>query len=79
MGKAYVDENREGLGTPWDETGRSGGSEFRELKESLRTLMIAWKQIVEVGTPEQKTQATEVILDSRKGLYRILAEDEPAS
>lgn len=79
VGKAYVEENREALGTPWDETGRSGGSEFRDLKESLRTLMIAWKQIVDVGTPEQKTKATEVILDSRKALYHILAEDEPSS
>jgi len=79
VGKAYVEENREALGTPWDEAGRPGGSEYRDLKESLRTLMIAWKQIVDVGTPEQKTKATEVILDSRKALYRILAEDEPAS
>src|SRR5665811_1695686 len=78
-GKAHVDENREALGTPRDGTGGPGGSEYRDLKESLRTLMIAWKQIVDVGTPEQKTKATEVISDSHKALYHILAEDEPSS
>ena len=41
--------------------------------------MIAWKQLVDVGMPKQKTKATEVISDSHKALYRILADDEPAS
>ncbi len=32
-----------------------------------------------VGTKEQVSQASEILVQARKSLYRILAEDEPAS
>ena len=76
-GTAYVEENREQLGTPWEDASREGpGADHRELRESLHGLVVAWKQIAQAGTAAQREQAATVMKDARKAMYRILADDE---
>jgi len=74
-GQTYVEENREQLGTPW-EAAQSAGADHRQLRDSLHGLVIAWKQIAQAGTSEQREQAAKVMDDARKAMYRILADDE---
>ncbi|CAN5264775.1 hypothetical protein BH09ACT10_BH09ACT10_17650 [soil metagenome] len=76
-GKAYVEEHREELGSPWDTVNQDGGSGAMELKNALRDQLHAARQVFAVGTPAQHAKAVEVLTDSRKALYRILADDEP--
>lgn len=76
-GAAYVEENREQLGTPWEPTdGDRPSDERRELAAGLRGFIKAWQQVIETGTPEQQKAATAALDDARKAMYRILAGDE---
>jgi len=75
-GTAYVEEKREELGTPWEAFAEHGGDDHRQMRDALRGLIIAWKQTMQVGTSEQRHQATAVLDDARKAMYRILAGDE---
>ena len=61
-------------GAPWETAGR-GSRPGREAREAFGQLFRAFKQIAEVGSPEQIEQGLAVITDARKRLYQILAAD----
>jgi DNA-binding PadR family transcriptional regulator len=73
-GRAYVAENREALGSPWDEAGEGVPGEFVELRSLVGQLGAATLQVAQAGTPEQVDQAKQVLTEARRSLYRILAE-----
>jgi DNA-binding PadR family transcriptional regulator len=76
-GSAYVDEHREHLGTPWEDTRADHhGPAAREASKALKGMVVAWRQVMTTGTPEQQAAASTVLDDTRKAMYRILAEDE---
>jgi DNA-binding PadR family transcriptional regulator len=74
-GKAHVEENREQLGEPWAqaEAGVPGGE--RELMGLAMQVGIAAKQVTHAGTEAQVKTATEILTETRRSLYRILAEE----
>jgi DNA-binding PadR family transcriptional regulator len=78
-GKQYVEEHRAELGAPWDDVSGGVSGEARELRQLIAALMGAVHTVSHVGTKEQVSQASEVLVQARKSLYRILAEDEPSS
>ena len=75
-GTAHVEENREKLGEPWAGLGSEVGEGRLELRSLLGELGVALVQVSRVGTDEQIAQARQVIVDARKALYRLLAEDD---
>ncbi|WP_332642160.1 PadR family transcriptional regulator [Aeromicrobium sp.] len=75
-GAAYVEENRDQLGTPWEDTSPHPAPEALEIRVAFRDLTNAWKQVATTGTPAQNSKASAVLNDARKALYRILADDE---
>lgn len=77
-GQAYVNENRETLGTPWDvsEFRRGLAAEQMALMKAGRSLAMSARQIMEVGSPTQHAEATAILTEARKKLYGILASDE---
>ncbi|MEV7397121.1 PadR family transcriptional regulator [Aeromicrobium sp. NPDC092404] len=75
-GSAYVEDNRELLGTPWDDAKGEPSHEMRDFAHGLKAFMTAWKQVAQAGTPEQRQKAQVVVDDARKAMYRILADDE---
>lgn len=74
-GRAHVEEQREQLGTPWEAPADRGGDEMREYAASLKSFLAAWKQVAQDGSPAQREQATTILQQARKDLYRVLAED----
>jgi DNA-binding PadR family transcriptional regulator len=79
-GRAYVAEHRADLGAPWDDVSGGVSGEARELRHLVGALMGAVHTVSQVGTRAQVTQASQVLVEARKSLYRILAEDDtPAS
>jgi len=58
-------------GPPWAGADADGGS----LRSGVMALMMAARQVSGAGTPEQIEQATKIVTDARKQLYRLLAED----
>jgi DNA-binding PadR family transcriptional regulator len=59
-------------GTPWELAGK-GPKRNREVREAFAQLFRAFKQIAEVGTPEQIERGLVIVTDARKQLYQILA------
>ena len=57
---------------PWEEAAQSDSSGYRE---AVGKLMPAVFQLGKNGSPEQVTAAIEIMNDTRKKLYAILAED----
>lgn len=70
-------KEREGEKAPWEQV----GEEFTSAQVGLRDLVFqigaAAKQVMIAGTPEQASRAEALLKETRRSLYRILAEDEP--
>ena len=76
-GNAYVEEHRDELGTPWEDASRgTDGPIGREMGQTLKSFILAWRQVMHTGTPAQQAKANEAIDEARKAMYRILADDE---
>lgn len=74
-GAAYVEANRDTLGTPWEAT---GGGPALQLRREILALKDAAAQVARVGTPAQHAAAATVLTTARRELYRLLAEDVEA-
>jgi DNA-binding PadR family transcriptional regulator len=75
-GQKYVEEHRGDLGAPWDDVKSSVGGDAMDLRGLIGLLMGAAGQVAAVGTPLQVSAASEVLIEARRNLYRILAEED---
>jgi DNA-binding PadR family transcriptional regulator len=78
-GKAYVEENREALGEPWAKSAEGIGEERLELRGLVAQIAAATVQVGTAGDDAQVTKAKELLAETRRGLYKILADAEPES
>ena len=78
-GRAYVTDNREQLGSPWEDAGEGVPDDVRELFHLVLQIGVATRQVVHAGSEAQRGEAAKVLTEARRSLYRILAEDEPAA
>ena len=62
--------------SPWTETGNDDGPDIRKL---VMQLVPAAVQVDKVGSPHARAEATRILSDARKQMYRLLSEDEDAS
>lgn len=76
-GRAYVEQNRESFGQPWETVARGVGGPDKDLMGVARQVAMAVHQVLSAGTEAQKSQAATVMADTRRALYKILADDEP--
>ncbi len=77
-GRTYVSENREQLGEPWAKLAEGVGEERLELRGLMGQVGAAVFQVAAAGDEQQVAKAKELLSETRRALYRILAEDEPA-
>ena len=79
-GQTYVDENAaelDGVWTPFAPPKHDGQrAEFTGLKPEIGQVMGAVWQIVSTGSEAQRGAAIEVLVDTRRRLYGILAEGD---
>jgi DNA-binding PadR family transcriptional regulator len=61
--------------TPWDKVRAGEPAEHRALADSLRKLMHSVRQVFEADAPQQK-QVAELLDETRRKVYAILAESE---
>jgi DNA-binding PadR family transcriptional regulator len=54
--------------SPWE-------GEGPDLRGHIKSLALAYRQVVDAGSPEMVERANQVLTDARKQLYRLLAED----
>jgi DNA-binding PadR family transcriptional regulator len=75
-GRRYVDEHVDELQAPWESAAEGVAEDAIGLRETFGRTFGALMQVWQVGTDEQREQAAQVLKETRKALYRILAEDE---
>ena len=75
-GRAHVAERREELGKPWATASGGVPKDAIELGELVRQIAKAAMEVMRSGTPKQRERAIEQLAETRRALYRILAEDD---
>jgi DNA-binding PadR family transcriptional regulator len=64
---------------PWDAAARGEKSGFGELRQLVMQVANAVHQVASVGDESQLAKAVTVMTNTRRELYRILAEDDTAT
>ncbi|MGO8951542.1 MAG: PadR family transcriptional regulator [Ktedonobacterales bacterium] len=75
-GRAYIREHRTELVAARDAVTARMDSGDAELLDVFNQVETAFKQVVHVGTAVQLAAARELLVNARRQLYRILADDE---
>ena len=75
-GKTYVEEHRAELGAPWEAMKADVDDNSVELHTLLGQVAMAVVQVYQAASPAQLQQARQVLIDARRSMYQILAEDE---
>ena len=78
-GRAYVEANADELATVWTpfaEPERTDSSDYSALKPEIGQVMGAVWQILTTGTDQQRRDAIEVLGDTRRRLYGLLADGD---
>jgi DNA-binding PadR family transcriptional regulator len=77
-GRAYVEAHAEELAAPWDAVSSGVDDSAVQLRDLIQQVGAAVVQVAQAGTPEQVAEAAELLAQTRRSLYRILAEDPTA-
>jgi len=75
QGRAYVEEHAEELGSPWAAVCESVDENARDFQHLIVQVVQAGRQVAEMGSVRQVDAAERVLVNARRSLYRILAED----
>lgn len=81
-GTTYVADHAEELAAVWapfESRRRAQSSEFAGLKPEIGQVMGAVWQIITTGTDQQRSDAVEILVETRRRLYGLLADAEPES
>jgi DNA-binding PadR family transcriptional regulator len=74
-GQAYVTEHADELRASWDAVTGSVDNAAVQMHNLSRNVAMATVQVAQAGSPAQIQQASKILADTRKALYRILAAD----
>jgi DNA-binding PadR family transcriptional regulator len=74
-GKKNVEENREGFGTPWQQAEEGVPGDVRDLLRLAMAVGVATRQVAQTASTAQRKEAAEILAESRRKLYGILASD----
>ncbi len=75
-GKAAVDERAEDAAPPWKQMSHGMSDQAVELASLMKEVALAFSQVMRAGGGQQIAEAKTVLADTRKALYRILADGE---
>lgn len=73
-GRSYVQEHEDEISAPWNAFTRTENEDSHGLYAAIGPAMMAVAQVAQAGTPAQVAEATRLIEETRRALYRILAE-----
>lgn len=81
-GRAYVAAHPEELARVWEpfdspSSEERDPTEFANLKPEIGAVMNAVWQIITTGTEQQRRDAVEVLVETRRKLYGLLADGDP--
>ena len=84
QGRSYVEAHPDELAGVWEPFGRQSsserrggpGNEYAALKPEIGQVMAAVWQIVTTGTDRQRRDAINILIETRRQLYGLLADGE---
>ena len=65
--------------SPWEAVAEEGDSSAVELRDLVRHVMVAARQVMLAGEAKQIEQAKTVLRETRRSLYRLLGEEPSGS
>ena len=74
QGRAYVADNREELGQPWDAAKGGMDENAMDIRGLMFQVGAAAMQCMAAGHADE---ARRILAETRRSLYKVLAEDEP--
>ncbi|HUJ05996.1 MAG TPA: PadR family transcriptional regulator [Streptosporangiaceae bacterium] len=77
-GRAYATEHADELRAPWSALAGDGASAAADIHQLVRQVHLAALGVLSAGSDSQLSQARKVLAQTRRALYRILAEDDEA-
>jgi len=77
-GRAYVDERPDDQPAPWETFTDTVSDQHGETAAVMRDVGMAFVQVLHAGSEAQVAEAGKVLAETRRSLYRILADGEPA-
>src|ERR1700761_4605713 len=75
-GRSYTESHADELTAPWDAVTGSVDDGEVQLRQLIRQVLMATSQVSQAGSAAQVKQAGQVLTDTRRSLYRILAADD---
>jgi DNA-binding PadR family transcriptional regulator len=73
-GRAHVDSSD--LGAPWEAVRDEQSEDIRDIRGLIAQVAAAAWQVGQAGTEAQITEARRLLGETRRALYRLLAEDD---
>lgn len=77
-GQTFVAAHQSEVAAVWESVNDGADDGLRELRDLVGQVAMATMQVAQAGTAAQIAAARQALATTRKQLYRILAEDEPA-
>lgn len=74
-GREYVNTHPDEVRAPWEEASEEEDARDRELFATARDLALAFWQISSTGTAKQRGEARRILEETRRALYRVLANE----
>jgi DNA-binding PadR family transcriptional regulator len=78
-GRAYLAENAEEAAAVWTAFEEDDADEAADLRQVIKQTVGAIVQVASAGTPAQQARAVEILADTRRKLYGLLAEGPEAA
>jgi DNA-binding PadR family transcriptional regulator len=75
-GRKHFEEHGERLGEPWADLSGDAKGAYGDLQKQIKPLMVAVTQVFQAGDEASVKSAAEVLAETRRKLYAILAEDQ---
>jgi DNA-binding PadR family transcriptional regulator len=77
-GREYLEEHRAEFGVPWEAVSDGVDESAMDLRNLVWQIGAATMQVLQAGTEAQVAKARDLLAETRRSLYRGLAEDPPA-
>jgi DNA-binding PadR family transcriptional regulator len=78
-GRTYLSDNAEEIAAVWRSFEDAGEDDHADLRQVIKQTVGAIVQVASAGTPAQQAKAVEILADTRRKLYGLLAEGPEAA
>jgi DNA-binding PadR family transcriptional regulator len=76
-GRTEIERASQGRRAPWEDMADEADDGAGRLRAQVGQLVAAVMQVAATGSEEQVAQSERLLTETRRSLYRLLAEDEP--